>query len=82
METMGGIIMSDVNEFNVETKQFILRSYTDEELAKEESLNLNMIPDSEKGTPIVYSESQMTSINTLISAGISEEDAKNLIGRL
>lgn len=79
---MGGIIVSDVNEFNVENQQFTIREYTEYEILAESLIDPASVPDSEKMTPIIFTEEQLDAINVLVSMGISEANAKNIVGGL
>ena len=72
--------MSDVNEFNVETGEFVLRPYTEEEIQLFNDLQNIDISDIPKSIPVPLSIEQQEFIDRLISLGFTEEDAKKIIG--
>ena len=70
--------MSDVNDFNAENNEFVLRDYSPEEIEQREiELNANI----EQDVISIELDSVTTSaINKLKSLGFSEQEAKNVIG--
>ena len=72
--------MSDVNEFNVETQEFVLRPYTDEEIEINDAANNKDTSEYEVSKPIVLSQIQLDSIASLMDLGLTEDAAKKIIG--
>ena len=70
--------MSDVNEFNVETGQYILRPYTQEEL---EQVNIDRNVLFEPETVLLPEDPIITSaLSKLKSLGLTEEEARAIVG--
>ena len=70
--------MSDVNEFNVETGQYILRPYTQEEL---EQVNIDRNVLFEPETVLLPEDPIITSaLSKLKSLGLTEEEARAIAG--
>ena len=70
--------MSDVNEFNVETGQYILRPYTQEEL---EQVNIDRNVSFEPETVLLPEDPIITSaLSKLKSLGLTEEEARAIAG--
>lgn len=70
--------MSDVNEFNAETGQYILRPYTEEELEQlniDRSLEVEIEVSRVLENPIINS-----ALSKLKSLGLTEEEAKAIAG--
>lgn len=77
LETMGGIIMSEVNELNSETKEVVYREYTPEELLQRDTeINAIITPDI---TPLA-NPIRNSAINKLMSLGLTEDEAKAIAG--
>ena len=78
METLGGSIMSDVNEFNAETGVVVTRSYTSSELIQRA---IDSSSDTDK--EIVANpenETLVSAINKLKAIGLTEAEAKAIAG--
>lgn len=70
--------MSDVNEFNAETGQYVLRPYTEEEL---EQLNIDRNVLFEPETVLLPEDPIITSaLSKLKSLGLTEEEARAIAG--
>jgi hypothetical protein len=78
MENLGAIIMSDVNEFNAETNQYMVRSYSEEELAQRE-IDLSNIPEVDS-VPLPDNAQLTSAVNKLKALGLTEAEAKAVIG--
>jgi hypothetical protein len=70
--------MSDVNEFNAETGQFLVRPYNAEELVQRE-IDLSVIPEVDS-VPIPENEQLVSAINKLKTLGLTEDEAKAIVG--
>lgn len=78
METVGCVIMSDVNEFNAETGEAILRPYTEEELAQvERDASISAEPETR---PIGEDPLKLSALAKLTSLGLTEEEARAIAG--
>jgi hypothetical protein len=78
METVGCVIMSDVNEFNAETGQAVLRPYTEEELAQaEHDANIVATPETVSIEEDALKISALVKLQTL---GLTEEEARAIAG--
>jgi hypothetical protein len=78
METVGCVIMSDVNEFNAETGQAILRPYTEEELAQaEHDASIVAVPEM---IPVQEDALKISALAKLQSLGLTEEEARAIAG--
>ena len=80
MDSLGGSIMSDVNEFNAETQEVVVRSYTTSEINAINELKYKDISSYEISIPMELTAQQSADIQTLIDLGISEENAKRIVG--
>lgn len=70
--------MSDVNEFNAETGQFLVRPYNSEELVQRE---IDLLVTTEvDSVPIPENEQLVSAINKLKALGLTEAEAKAVIG--
>jgi hypothetical protein len=78
METVGSNIMSDVNEFNAETGQAVLRAYTAEELAQVQK-DSHVFAAAEK-TPVAEDPVKASALAKLTSLGLTEEEARSIAG--
>lgn len=78
METVGYDIMSDVNEFNAETGQAILRSYTEEELAQVQH-DASIVAEPEV-IPVAEDPIKLAALAKLTSLGLTEEEARAIAG--
>ena len=71
--------MSYVNEFNVETGEFILRPYTDEEIADMERIsNLTTTDPILIETPV--NEALVSAMSKLQSLGLTTDEARAIVG--
>jgi hypothetical protein len=70
--------MSDVNEFNVETDQSLIRVYNEEELAQRE-IDLLNIPEVDSVSLPVNAQ-LISAVNKLKALGLTESEAKAVIG--
>ena len=71
--------MSDVNEFNVETGEFIIRPYTEEELVDMERM-ANLTTTETISIEIPVNEALVSAIVKLQSLGLTADEAKAIIG--
>jgi len=72
------VIMSDVNEFNAETGQAVLRPYTEEELAQaEHDANIVATPETVSIEEDALKISALVKLQTL---GLTEEEARAIAG--
>ena len=72
-------MMSDVNEFNVETGEFVVRPYTDEELSDIERVsNLTTNEPILVETPV--NEALVSALTKLQSLGLTTDEAKAIVG--
>jgi hypothetical protein len=78
METLGAIIMSDVNEFNAETNQYLIREYNEQEIDQRQ-IDLSNIPEIDS-TPVPDNEKLISAINKLKSLGLTEDEARAIAG--
>jgi hypothetical protein len=78
MEIMGGSVMSEVNEFNAETGQVVIRTYNQEELSQRE-IDLSDVVKSNL-TPLSQNETVISAIEKLQSLGLTIDEAKAIIG--
>lgn len=70
--------MSDVNEFNAETGQSIVREYSEEELTQRE---IDLINNAEVvSIPLPDNEKLISAIAKLQSLGLTEDEAKAIAG--
>ena len=72
--------MSDVNEFNAQTQEVVVRSYTTSEINAINELKDKDISSYEISIPMELTAQQSADIQTLIDLGISEENAKRIVG--
>lgn len=70
--------MSDVNEFNAGTGQSLVRPYNSEELVQRE-IDLLVTPEVDS-VPIPENEQLVSAINKLKALGLTEAEAKAVIG--
>ena len=70
--------MSDVNEFNVELGQSVLREYTENELSKREE-DLSYLP-TESAVAIELNPKIISALAKLKALGLTEAEAKAVIG--
>jgi hypothetical protein len=70
--------MSDVNEFNVESGQSVLREYTENELSKREE-DLSYLP-TESIVAIELNTKIISALAKLKALGLTEAEAKAVIG--
>lgn len=77
---MGDSIMSEVNEFNAETGQVVVRPYNEEELSQRE-IDLSDVVKSDL-TPLSQNETVTSAIEKLQSLGLTIDEAKAIIGIL
>jgi hypothetical protein len=80
MEVMGASIMFEVNEFNAETGQVVIRPYNEEELSQRE-IDLSDVVKSDS-TPLSQNETVISAIEKLQSLGLTIDEAKAIIGIL
>jgi hypothetical protein len=78
MEAVGYDIMSDVNEFNAETGQAVLRSYTEEELAQAQH-DASIVAEPEV-IPVTEDPVKLAALAKLTSLGLTEEEARAIAG--
>lgn len=78
MEIVGYIIMSDVNEFNVELGQFVLREYTESELSQRQE-DLSYLPE-ESVVQVDLNPKLISALAKLKALGLTELEAKAVIG--
>jgi len=78
LEIVGYSIMSDVNEFNVESGQSVLREYTENELSKREE-DLSYLP-TESIVAIELNTKIISALAKLKALGLTEAEAKAVIG--
>lgn len=71
--------MSDVNEFNVETGEFILRPYTNEEINEMERVS-NLTPDIPILIDAPVNEVLVSAMVKLQSLGLTTDEAKAIVG--
>lgn len=70
--------MSDVNEFNAQTGQVVLRPYTAEELAQaQKDANISAAPET---TPVTEDSVKTSALAKLTSLGLTEEEARAIAG--
>ena len=70
--------MSDVNEFNAETGQSIVRAYSEEELTQRD---IDLINNAEVvSIPLPDNEKLISAIAKLQSLGLTEDEAKAIAG--
>ena len=75
---MGSNIMADVNEFNAQTGQAILRPYTAEELVQaEKDASISVSPET---TPVIEDHIKTSALAKLTSLGLTEEEARAIAG--
>ena len=77
---MGASIMFEVNEFNAETGQVVIRPYNEEELSQRE-IDLSDVVKSDS-TPLSQNETVISAIEKLQSLGLTIDEAKAIIGIL
>lgn len=70
--------MSDINEFNVESGQFVLREYTETELSKREE-DLSYLP-AESKVAIELNPKIISALAKLKALGLTEDEAKAIAG--
>ena len=70
--------MSDINEFNVELGQFVLREYTESELSKRQE-DLSYLPE-ESVVQVDLNSKLISALNKLKALGLTEAEAKAVIG--
>lgn len=70
--------MSDINEFNVELGQFVLREYTETELFKREE-DLSYLP-TESVVAIELNPKIISALSKLKALGLTDLEAKAVIG--
>lgn len=70
--------MSDINEFNVELGQSVLREYTENELSKREE-DLSYLP-TESIVAIELNPKIISALAKLKTLGLTEAEAKAVIG--
>ena len=70
--------MSDVNEFNAETGQAVLRSYTEEELAQAQH-DASIVAEPEV-IPVTEDPVKLAALAKLTSLGLTEEEARAIAG--
>ena len=70
--------MSDINEFNVESGQFVLREYTETELSKREE-DLSYLP-VESTVAIELNPKIISALAKLKALGLTEDEAKAIAG--
>ena len=70
--------MSDVNEFNAQTGQAVLRAYTAEELAQAQ--RDSSISATLETTPVTEDPVKTSALAKLISLGLTEEEARAIAG--
>jgi len=71
--------MSDVNEFNVETGEFVVRPYTDEELIDIERVS-NLTSDEPVLLNTPANEALISAMSKLQSLGLTTDEAKAIVG--
>jgi hypothetical protein len=72
------MIMSDVNEFNAETGQAVLRPYTEEELAQvERDANISAEPETRS---VDEDPLKLSALAKLTSLGLTEAEARAIAG--
>jgi hypothetical protein len=71
--------MSDVNEFNVETGEFVVRPYTDEEL-----IDIERVSSLTSDEPVLLNtsanEALISAMSKLQSLGLTTDEAKAIVG--
>ena len=70
--------MSDINEFNVELGQFVLREYTESELSQRQE-DLSYLPE-ESVVQVDLNSKLISALNKLKALGLTEAEAKAVIG--
>lgn len=70
--------MSDINEFNVESGQFVLREYTETELSQREE-DLSYLP-TESVVAIELNSKIISALSKLKALGLTDLEAKAVIG--
>ena len=70
--------MSDINEFNVESGQFVLREYTESELSQRQE-DLSYLPE-ESVVQVDLNSKLISALNKLKALGLTEAEAKAVIG--
>ena len=75
---MGDTVMSEVNEFNAETGQSLIRPYNEEELSQRE-IDLSNITEV-ISTPTPDNEQLILAIDKLKSLGLTEDEARAIAG--
>lgn len=70
--------MSDINEFNVELGQFVLREYTESELSKRQE-DLSYLPE-ESVVQVDLNSKLISALAKLKALGLTELEAKAVIG--
>lgn len=71
--------MSDVNEFNAETKELVLRSYTEEEIAEIERVS-GLTTDVPKFVSMPGYENKMALAAKLVQLGLDPLEAQAIVG--
>ena len=70
--------MSDVNEFNAQTGQAVLRKYTSEELAQaQRDSSISATPET---TNLTEDPVKVSALAKLTSLGLTEEEARAIAG--
>ena len=70
--------MSDINEFNVELGQFVLREYTESELSQRQE-DLSYLPE-ESVVQVDLNSKLISALAKLKALGLTELEAKAVIG--
>lgn len=70
--------MSDINEFNVESGQFVLREYTESELSQRQE-DLSYLPE-ESVVQVDLNPKLISALAKLKALGLTELEAKAVIG--
>jgi hypothetical protein len=70
--------VSNVNEFNAETGQAVLRPYTEEELVQAE--RDAVITAEPETTPVAEDPVKLAALAKLTSLGLTEEEARAIAG--
>jgi hypothetical protein len=78
MEIVGYSIMSDVNEFNAQTGEAVLRPYTEEELAQAQH-DASIVAEPEV-IPVTEDPVKLAALAKLTSLGLTEEEARAIAG--
>jgi hypothetical protein len=78
METVGSNIMADVNEFDAQTGQAVIRAYTAEELAQaQKDASISTAPET---TPVTEDAVKLSALAKLTSLGLTEDEARAIAG--